>query len=212
MFLWWVGFAGRKCQKVRFPISRLKQIHGSRFLRWRAEATADNKMCDIRNSHFYGIKSMTTLLIVLSHYTIFIDRTEDCPKRTIWSLVYLMDSHCKQWLAEVRSEVINRFAVKKRMSAHRHELHLYVITYMYHFTNLFYGCTFSLSKQFCLPSEKGSTLNGKKVPLLEAHSFSFMIATFSEWGWWSGKQTGRQASCLPCRNGGKCTMLSRPLA
>ena len=54
----------------------------------------------------------------------------------------------------------------------------------------------TLSKWFCLPSEKEPTLKGK-------NSFPFRVDPFLEGTWYAGKQTASHKSCLLCKMGQK---------
>ena len=52
---------------------------------------------------------------------------------------------------------------------------------------------------FCIPSEKGSTLKGKKL-LLGNKCFPLRVDLFSEGDWCAGKQTRSLKNCLPCKS------------
>ena len=62
----------------------------------------------------------------------------------------------------------------------------------------------TLSKWFCLPSEKVSTLKGKNLLPIEfapmgSKFFPFRVDSFSEGNWCAGMQKESHKSCFPCK-------------
>ena len=64
-----------------------------------------------------------------------------------------------------------------------------------------------LCQKCCLPSEKRSTLKGKKKSFVESKFFSFRVGNV----WCAGKQTGSHKSCLPCKLWRKSTRCVKSL-
>ena len=55
----------------------------------------------------------------------------------------------------------------------------------------------TLSKLFCLPSEKGSTLKGKNLLPIGSKFFPFRVDPFLEGAWCTENQIGTHKSYLP---------------